>query len=219
MGLPRTKQLLKLLEENPEGLNIYDLEERLGCKRRSVFDALKVLKKTSKIDKDRRMRYILKAPDEIDTPTPTPEPPKPSSKWGMTKLDKIAEAIYNSPNGLTKVELSKMFNIKSGNISNRIFNLRRKGHNIQCIMGRYQMLSAPALVAKSASLPKEKPAEKNPAIPAEYQEAYRMLSDSDKVDFADMLRKSIYYRKSAIALLESNIEIESLLSSIEACYA
>lgn len=211
MYIPRTKQTLKLLEENPDGLSIEDLEEMLGCKRRSVFDVLKILKKTNPIEKNDRGRYILKPmSNKIDSPIP-----KDSSKWITTKLDKIVEAIHNSPNGLTRDELSKMFDITVSAVANRIFNLRKKGYDIKNVMGRYEVPPASVMVTKSASLPKDIPAEKNLKIPTGYQKAYKNLSDSDKIDFTDMLRKSIYYQKSAMALLESNIEVESLLSSME----
>lgn len=212
MDIPRTEKVLKLLREHPDGLTLKELVIQTKCKsNKDAGNSIQLLKQRKDVN------IIRKAPGHYKLDV-VPDKRKAENQ---KKYKSVIDALTDFPDGITKKELSDSFNISPNALGNRIFSLRKKGHDIQFINGKYFLKAtgsiSPALVAKSVSLPKENPIEKKLKIPAEYQDAYIKLSDSDKIDFADMLRKSIYYRKSAIALLESNIEVESLLSSMEVC--
>jgi hypothetical protein len=51
---------------------------------------------------------------------------------------------------------------------------------------------------------------KNMSISNDFVKKIKSLSESDKNDVIDMLKKSHFYRKSAEALVEANEELESL---------
>ena len=90
-------------------------------------------------------------------------------------------------------------------------SLRKRGHNVTNKDDRYYLLS-------DKPTEDQKPTNKtnNKAlIPKGFRSTFKALSESDKADCIDMLRKSLYYYKSALSLLESNKEVLAYVSSIE----
>ena len=60
------------------------------------------------------------------------------------------------------------------------------------------------------------PKNNNQLIPVEYQNSFQNLPDNDKIECVNFLKKSTYYKKCALALLESNeIAFEFCRSLIE----
>lgn len=200
-----TEKMLKVFEEHPEGLTVDELRIKLSRKHnKDVQNTIQLLKQGgNKFDKDGNKYVLTKNSNKIRR--------NPTNKTQGT-----FDLIKASPDGITPEELAEKFDCDASIISSRIYRIRESGENIKFKFGKYHYVdgskNAPDKTIESAPNTNETMA--NKLLPKKYQPAFINLSDNDKVDCIDMLRKSLYYHKSAISLLESSMEIESFFSSI-----
>lgn len=206
MEKPRTEKLLDLLKKSPDGLNMDQLVKLLKVKaKRDVGNTIQLLKHNGYNIVSKDGIYILDSENKL---------PK-----NNTALDKLIDLLLKYPDGITPIELAKICNIKKNALSNRIFYIRKRGHNVVFKNDRYCLLPSTikSPVIRETTTTKETPAtrETKALIPNQFRDTFKSLSDNDKADCIDMLRKSLYYYKSALSLLESNKEVFAYVSLIE----
>lgn len=195
MEKPRTEKLLDLFKKNPDGLNMDQLVKLLKVKtKKDVGNTIQLLKHNGYNIVNKDGNYILDSKNKL---------PKK-----RTALDKIIDLFLKYPDGITPIELAKVSDINKNALSNRIYYIKKRGHNVVYKNGKYYLLP---------STTKETPAtsETKALIPNQFRDSFKSLSDNDKADCIDMLRKSLYYYKSALSLLESNKEVFEYVSLIE----
>lgn len=208
MEKPRTDKLLDLLKKNPDGLNMDQLVKLLKVKAsKDVGNTIQLLKHNDYNIVNKDGNYILDSENKL-----------PKKK---TALDKITDLFLKYPDGITPIELAKISGINKNALSNRIYYIKKRGHNVVFKDGKYYLLSSTTKkespVIRETSTTKEPPAtrETKALIPEQFRNSFKTLSDTDKSDCIDMLRKSLYYYKSALSLLESNKEVLAYVLSIE----
>lgn len=123
----------------------------------------------------------------------------------------IINLLKMYPDGVHTNEIINKTKLENQKLYNVIYSIRKKGHNIICNKGVYKLINEPN---KDISDNTEKRIIKHnnninlqfdtSLIQNEYIDAFNNLPDTDKIDCIDMLKKSLYYKKSALALIESN---------------
>ena len=207
MEKPRTERLIELLKEHPDGLTIPEMREMLSCKNnKDVGNTIQVLKQRGvNLKSNGRGFYKLLGEGNIVKPF---------------AYDTILKALSKNKNGLTRGELAIQCDCNEKRIAYLIFVLRKKGHDIKFYDSKYFLLentdtkSLPKETVQPDNIPVNNPASTINLIPKRYLKIFKTLSESDKIDCLDMLRKSLYYRKSALSLLESNEEVLSFVTSM-----
>ncbi len=207
MEKPRTDKLLDLLKKSPDGLNMDQLIKLLKVKtKKDVGNTIQLLKHNGYNIVNKDGNYILDSENKL-----------PKKK---TALDKITDLFLKYPDGITPIELAKISGINKNALSNRIYYIRKRGHNVVFKDDKYYLLPSTTKenpVIRETITTKETPAtrETKALIPNQFRDTFKSLSDNDKADCIDMLRKSLYYYKSALSLLESNKEVLAYVSLIE----
>lgn len=198
MQKPHTEQMLEVFAKHPEGITMDQLRTELKRKNnKDVQNTLQLLKKKGhQITRVGKVYTINNKSTSVSSGT-----------------DDLIELLRNNPNGISRNELANFYKISLIAASSKIFFARRKGVDIQTIGGKYHykgepITTTPKVVNQSAPMVSK-------LMSAKHREAFTHLSDIDKADCIDMLKKSLYYYKSAVALIESNSEVLSFLSSLE----
>jgi biotin operon repressor len=196
MQLPKYERMNILLKENPEGLTMQELVKQLNVKKnKDILNTINQLKhKGVSIEKDNGL-YKLKGKE-------------------APYKNELFNLLAANPDGLTIQEIVDKLNTTKNALSNRLWYLRRKGIEIVFENFKYKLTNKHSSDIKQNET---KIIQNNSLIPKQYREVFLSLSDNDKTDCLDMLRKSLYYHKSALSLLESNKEVLSFISSIEEC--
>lgn len=201
----RTDILLELFKINPNGLNMDQLIEMLKVKnKKDVGNTIQLLKRNGK--NICREGDIYKLIDNA-----------PVQKNSLSPIyNAIIKALSENPNGLTNLELTKICGTDKKTIINRIWYLRNKfKYNIPIKDGKYYYQKGSLNSPQNPVNNTKDTNHSNSLIPKQYHDIFIKLSDNDKRDCIDMLRKSLYYQKSALSLLESNKEVLSFVTSIE----
>lgn len=123
--------------------------------------------------------------------------------------DNLLRILERYPDGIKMEDLINESGFDHQQIYNITHALRKKGYRVLSTNGIYKLYENDS---NEVIIPKKpKPSPKSPAlpfnsslIPPEYMGMFNNLPDNDKVDCIDMLKKALYYRSSAIALIESN---------------
>jgi len=207
---PRTRNLLALFQENPEGFTVDVLVKKVKAnKRKDVINSINTLRLHKHNIQKIEDRYVY------DKTTPF-------VSNSSTSDNSLIKELEQHPEGCSTPELTKALNLKPSQVWNKVYYLKLSGYNIECVNHVYKLLPdsnepRPATNKIDNPRPPKKSFTKNddPLIPSQYYDTFQNLSESDKTDFIDMMRKSLYYRKSALALLESNEEVLSFLSSMK----
>jgi biotin operon repressor len=206
----RTRNLLALFQENPEGFTLDELAKKVNAnKKKDVLNSIHRLRLHKHNIQKIEDRYVYeKTAPYVSKSNPSDNP--------------LIKELEQHPKGLSTPELAKALELAPNQIWNKVYYLKLSGYNIECTNHVYKLLpdsnkSRLATNKIDQPRPPKKPYTKNDdsLIPSQYYDTFQNLSESDKTDFIDMMRKSLYYRKSAIALLESNEEILSFLSSMK----
>lgn len=215
MDIPNTLQMVELFEQHPAGLLLDEMRVKLNRKdNKAVQNTIQLLKKQGYEIHNNGGIYSLGNKPILN-----------ELKDGPTRI--TLELLRKNPDGMAPEKIAKECRCKKENISSRIFYLKQKGFNIINKNGKYFYVgeSEPTVskvVPTSAGvIPTNKSTNKSSIttlIPKHLHSTFLKLSDSDKIDCIDMLRKSLYYHKSALSLLESNECIESFVSSIEGAF-
>lgn len=214
--MEETKQdrALKLLQENPDGVSVTEVKKYFGyTATKGATNLMYLLKKKGYSIEKKNNIYKLLSKKKGSTSLSIKSP---------SQLDIILKALMENPTGVSGEGLASTSGSARSRIPNRVWHLRQRGYNIWFSNGIYR-LEGEQHVAPVKKEPVQKfvqhvPAPKNTTyklIPAEYRKAFLSLSDSDKSDCIDMIRKSVYYNKSAIALLESNKITLEFIEAIE----
>lgn len=223
MEIPRTQRVLELLKANPKGISVDELCKRFNKEPKDILNSYQLLKKYNNIINDDGTIKLIEAGKG-----------KPKNRY-IRYLDielykQIIDLIKTSPNGISCSELATACNTNKKTISNKIFLLKQKGYKIEARNRKYWYISGPdndgeqetkpvKIVPQSAGVKVRKENFDSPKftnlIPKNLHPTFLNLSESDKIDCMDMLRKCLYYHKSALALLESSECVKSFVSSIE----
>ena len=207
MAISHTDRLIDLLSNSPDGLPIEEIREKLNRKtNKDVQNTIQILKKKGYAVVNNNGIYRIKSINQKTYPI-------------KSAAEKTLDLLINNPDGLTSYEIAKLTETKQNNISGRIFFLRSKGYKIRMLNDKYiyhGKLTPPIKksVPASTGIKPDKIHVNTDLIPKHLHNSFLKLSDSDKIDCIDMLRKSLYYKQSAISLLESNERVESFVSSI-----
>lgn len=129
--------------------------------------------------------------------------------------EKIYELIISIPEGLNIEEIKKRFNTTTSSVYsqiNLINNKKDTEYKIKNIAGIYLAFKK----GNEIVLNKPKKPINNTVnfIPKHLFSIISDLSETDRKDFNDMLKKSIFYGKSAIALLEANDHVKHLTKGV-----
>lgn len=123
--------------------------------------------------------------------------------------EKLLQILKKHPDGIHVESLIKKTNLDKSTIYTSIYALKRKKYNIIMTEHGYKIIKQnksnneiiiPPINNKT--LPQLD--FKNSLIPPEYKELFNNLPDNDKIDCINMLKKSMYHFKTAIALIEAN---------------
>jgi biotin operon repressor len=142
----------------------------------------------------------------------------------------LNDMLINNPDGITADEISKTLNSSMQSIYNAIYYLRKIGNDIYRKNDKYYLNSATKNTAMK-NIAMKNTAIKNNDIykPKLLQndninfskidnstiDKIRKLPEQDRHDVYDMLKKSLYYQKSATALIEANETIIRLNDEVE----
>lgn len=210
MELPRKEKIISLLKENPDGISIEKIKEKLNCSSKDVRNSLYLIKKSIKVTSKNNL-YSINDIDFVKTPI----------RSTTIRSTTILDILRKSPDGISVADLMQMTNLKKSNITGRICYLRGKGYKIITYDGAYKLIEkdTPPKSNSQDFAGNQKPSSNkqnisSDLIPKKYQEIFRSLSDNDKMDCIDMLGKSIYYHRSALSLLESRDTISSFIASM-----
>lgn len=142
----------------------------------------------------------------------------------------IIDILKTNPAGITTEDLTEKLQIEKQRLYNLCYALRKKGYNISFANNHYTLQSGtPKIQSQKNRHPKKGKYNykyndgeitqvapvKNQLIPPEYKEAFENLPDTDKVECIKLMKKSVYYYKSALSLMESNQLAYNLLSNIQ----
>ena len=137
----------------------------------------------------------------------------------MVKKELVIKALVESlPEGLSARELSDRVKIKLSSIYPLIFRLKKDGHKIGMNGNKY--VYKPSQEVQSL-LPTKAPEKIRVKREYKSRQIYKdfgmpskkdisSLSPKERDDFFDMLQKSIFYKMSAQAIIQSHKVIESL---------
>jgi biotin operon repressor len=196
MLLPRTERMIIILKKNPKGLTIKELIEQLNVKKqKDILNTISQLRRRGvNVDKNNGLYKLT------DKKTP---------------VNSLFNMLAANPDGILVEEIIDKLNITRNALSNRLWYLRKKGFQTVYENNKYRLSNTPSpSINKPRRIKKNFIKNDNSLIPKQYREVFLSLSDSDKTDCLDMLRKSLYYHKSAISLLESNQEVVSFIKEI-----
>lgn len=146
----------------------------------------------------------------------------------------IWQKIYNAliesmPGGLSTDDIMNKFKLTKTSVYSQIHLINHHGDNslrqIENIGGTYFISEKDKKKAitqeqktylqnGSTNNSYKKKKTKNQVIPEHLYDTISELSDTDKNDFKDLLKKSIFYGKSSIALLEANEQVNSLMQEV-----
>jgi biotin operon repressor len=137
----------------------------------------------------------------------------------QTVKQKLLTLLESSHQGISSEDIIKTLKITSSSMYTSIYGLKKDGYNIKSKNGKY-FYKHP----KTTSLVVSKTQPDSPLstlttttdIPHVSQKLLKdmgRLTDSDRNDFLDLLKKSVFYKLSANALLQANNFVEELKNS------
>lgn len=143
---------------------------------------------------------------------------KKQSSPKQTLRQKVLSLLESSPQGLTTTEIIDKFKITSKSaFYSTINDLKEQGASIKNINGKYFASSSKLMVVNQKPLLDQKidtdSMQKDLHISQKLLKDISKLSETDKNDFLDMMKKSIFYRLSANALLQATQAVEDLKHS------
>lgn len=142
----------------------------------------------------------------------------------MTIKDRVVELLQNHPEGLSTEEVMAMLSISKQAVYSAIhgFNKEKSGQKIENVNLKYKFSSKKQITNTPATI--DENTTKHPlsnitlpagvSLPAGYAKKLKTLSPDDVNNFCDMLKKSIFYQKSAAALVEANDAVNVLRESL-----
>ena len=141
-----------------------------------------------------------------------------SMQTGHELYDNIIQMIIKNPDGIKTVDITKTLKISKQQLFNSCYAIRTKGINIVNKSGIYYIKPGPVKINHSKNkreknrflyrnneVVKAAPKTKiSGFIPPEYQTAFENLPENDKVECINLIKKAMYYKNAAIALMEAN---------------
>jgi hypothetical protein len=125
-----------------------------------------------------------------------------------SKTEKFMELLTSHPNGVTVKEACKSIKSTTTGVYSIVSTLRNKmDFEIQQSKGKY------FLPEKSTQSPKIPPG-KFPIIDSSFLKKISILSEGDQDDCFDMIKKSIFYKMTAEALVNSAEMVERIKAII-----
>lgn len=134
----------------------------------------------------------------------------------------IIEMLSNSKLPIHSNMITRKLKITIQHLYNIIAHLKKKGYVIKSNGQGYKLLSKPEDINLQTELPISQPLaiihqpeninykSDLPLIPKSYIKKIALLSESEKHDVLDMLKKAYYYQKTAMTLIEANDKIKQL---------
>ena len=226
--------IIHLLLKNPEGITYDEIIKVTNCTKDSIYSLLKRIRKHKtydysimSINKIVRILVSGNKPTETDIQNNIEEiknysRSKARSNNGHTKIrnfEKLISILKNNPNGISTKTIMKNLGLKKNSLYSMIYALREKGFKITTKDGNYIIRhisdldrvseNKPATIIPNSNNSLLNKNTNNPSL-KKYIERIANLPNHDRIDVYDMIKKSIYYQKSAIALIEANEEIVQL---------
>lgn len=153
---------------------------------------------------------------------------KSNKNKNINVTPRILIILKKYPEGINTENLLIEASVDRQTLYNSCYALRKKGYNIEQKNGIYKLLNdTPQPEIKSKSKKgnynyKYKNGEiekistvKNQLIPEDYKKAFLNLPDNDKIECINLMKKSAYFYKSALALMESNQFAYDLINQIK----
>jgi biotin operon repressor len=236
--------IIHILLKNPEGATFKEITKITNCSTNAIYSILKRIRQHKTYDYSvmslkhtARISVSGNKPTETDIQNNIEE----IKNYSLTNIrsnnacgkirnygnyDKLISLLKNNTNGISIKTIKNELKISGNKLYMMIFNLKKKGFQIESIGGNYITTHVPDSIEYD-NIPKNKPAtiipnsnnsllNENTNIPSlkKHIERIANLPEQDRIDFYDMIKKSIYYQKSSIALIEANEAIIQLNNQV-----
>lgn len=156
---------------------------------------------------------IIDGNNNID-PRTAPRGPRTIDNGNFNTSIRIFELLEKNPEGIKITDLMNELNLKKQSIYGSIYLLRRKGYKIKTKFDKYKLINSEPKnkIDKTSQYNfeyknnevQQRKSNNNGLIPTEYLKDFENLPENDKLECINLLKKSLYYKKSALSLLESN---------------
>jgi hypothetical protein len=140
--------------------------------------------------------------------TSTTNPKKNEQR--VTHKDRLINLLESQPQGLSIQEISTALSIKQTSLYAIICHARKSGFKIKLKDNKYILTSQSNLPVSHTQQHVSQTTSSSLDIPQKLLKDMKLLSDSDKNDFLDMLKKSIFYRISAEGIIQATKVVEQL---------
>lgn len=147
----------------------------------------------------------------------------------QTNSKLIIDILKQHPEGISIEYLIDNLNTTKQSIYNYMNKLRSRKYNIVNMKGLYYLIDEKHTTEvtkkkynysynKNGIVEHENPdksIKKNNLIPIEYKTSFENLPDNDKIECINLMKKSMYYYKSALSLMDTNQMAFNLLSNMQ----
>jgi biotin operon repressor len=138
----------------------------------------------------------------------------------------IKKLLIDNPEGVSSENISSILKANMQSIYNAIYYLRSNGYKILQNNSIYYLESAPKILDNEITAIQNEDSNKPKQLQNNSKfnfsninnstiDKIRKLPEQDRIDVYDMLKKSLYYQKSATALMEANEVIIQLHNEVE----
>jgi predicted transcriptional regulator len=138
----------------------------------------------------------------------------PDSDSVVTKKQALLQMLQSSPNGITNSEIIASLKITTNSLYSTIHALRNDGVSIINMKGKYKLSNKKSnLPVLQKSIPKpinDVNHDISTSIPPRLLKKLENLPESDRNDFLDMFKKSVFYRLSAEAIIHANSVVDDV---------
>jgi biotin operon repressor len=243
--------IIHILLKNPEGATFKEITKITNCNTNAIYSILKRIRQHKTYDYSvMSLKHIARISVSGNKPTETDiqNNIEEIKNYSLTKIrsnnvcgkirnygnyEKLISILKNNPNGISIKTIKNELKTSGNKLYTMIFNLKKKGFQIESIGGNYITTHVPDSIEYDNipdsydNIPKKKLAtiipnsnnsllNENTNIPSlkKHIERIANLPEQDRIDFYDMIKKSIYYQKSSIALIEANEAIIQLNNQV-----
>lgn len=134
----------------------------------------------------------------------------------MTQSERVIKYLQQRHRSVSSEELTKNLEISKSRLYSTIHNINKKcdGFAIKNVNKKY-ILKAIEIRNRPVKYQQKNLQTHSIQIPSEFLKKVTLMSEPDRSDALEMLKKSFFYKKSAEALVEANEVIEQLRLTFE----
>jgi biotin operon repressor len=129
-------------------------------------------------------------------------------KTWTERRDKLISLLESCPKGITSSEVKENLKITPSALYSLVYNLKKQGVKIKNKNRKYYLASQ-----KNLPIVQQSTTHDDTFSNQKHLNLMVHLSESDKHDYLDMLKKSIFYKLSANAIIQANNIINDIRQS------